>query len=189
MAAKTRPGKLEICECQKWEIGWTADTDSLGVDEPEVTAYTTGCTKMTNRTFAQGHDAKLKSLFIRAAMEGMEVRYIDGDMTTMTWEQAAARYDFGYQVHQAVAARRTKLAKARKFDLATPQQVGDVLEGRDGAIIEVIDFPKPQNFCWGKVGRWSYYGEVLPDGSFRYERKDGTHAVAAPGQWRQFPKG
>lgn len=125
-------GPLDACECQNWEIGETVDGEDG--DEPEVTIFTTGCDKQTKRLFAQGHDAKLKSLLIKAGVEGLEVRWgrRTGVLVTTDYEGAARRFGFETQVIDGVRNRLDKLARSKKAIPAAPKTVGaEVVEGSE----------------------------------------------------------
>lgn len=187
--------KLGRCECAYWEIGPVLDAEDPNVDQVEI--HTTGCDRQTKRMFAQGHDAKLKSLLIKAGVEGWEVRFgrLHGVIMSMDAETAAARFGFGAQVESGIRNRLDKLARSRKAIPAAPRAVGaEVVEGSqegDAAEAEEIDVPAiPQAPAeqddWadtepgdeavstgietvkGKVGRWIYDGVVAADGSFHY---------------------
>lgn len=112
LAAGRKPkNQLGSCECAAWEIGLT--TDRGDGEEPDVTIETTGCNKQTKRMFAQGHDAKLKSLFIKAGVEGWEVRFgrAAGVLVTTDAEGAAKRFGFERQVLDGIRNRLDKLAR------------------------------------------------------------------------------
>lgn len=211
LAAGRKPkNKLGNCECAGWEIGTT--TDGEDGEEPDVTIITTGCDKVTKRMFAQGHDAKLKSLFIRAGVEGLEVRYgrHAGVLVTTDYEGAARRFGFERQVIEGVRNRLDKLAKARKPIPAAPRTVGaEVVEGSQEGD-EPIDAPAiPQAPAdqddWtepgdeviasgvetikGKVGRWEYDGTEAADGSFHYRAgndPEGEARIAEKGKWTRI---
>jgi len=70
----------------------------------EVVA-TTGCERTTSRMFAPGHDAKLKSLLIRAGARGFRVRLVGSTQLRMP-TTLAARYGFAEQVERGIRARK-----------------------------------------------------------------------------------
>lgn len=121
-APKTDAPKLGRCECQYWEVG--VELDPLVELENDI--ITTGCESETPRTFAPGHDAKLKSLLIRAGVNGWEARHgrITGVLVTTDPGQAADRYGFGAQVRAGIARRlrdaerKAKLAAGREASRA-----------------------------------------------------------------------
>jgi hypothetical protein len=131
--AKAEP-KTTDCECGNWEIGRTHDAPAEG-GEPEVTIETTGCDSQTRRVFAPGHDAKLKSLLIKAGVYGMEVRTgrDSGLLQTMDAATAASRFEFANMVEKGIEAGKAKLAarderdakrKERAAKAKAPRQVG-----------------------------------------------------------------
>ncbi|MEU9506488.1 hypothetical protein AB0D32_09445 [Micromonospora sp. NPDC048170] len=114
MAKRTRPGALKPCACRSFAV----------LDGDQVTE-TTGCDRMTNRQFAQGHDAKLKSMLIRAGVAGLQVRWTEDDQAREGDPLAASRgFGFGHQVEAGIRGRLDKLAEraARKAAKAKPRQ-------------------------------------------------------------------
>lgn len=65
------------------------------------TEITTGCTATTKRTFAPGHDARLKGFLIRAGRENMLVR-VGQDVNTSA-QAVADQFGFGYMVREGIA--------------------------------------------------------------------------------------
>jgi hypothetical protein len=102
----------------------------------------TGCQATTKRTFAPGHDARLKGFLIRAGIAGHDVKV--GDDAPRTAQQVADQFGFGYMVAEGIKAGAERafkkelkaMAKAAKKTHETPKQVT----------------------C--KVGRWTYEGVV-----------------------------
>jgi hypothetical protein len=140
-----------LCECGRWKY-------REGNSE-----VSTGCTRQVSgsRRFAQGHNAVLKSLLMRAGIAGADVIRADG--RTFGPTSAAEQYGFGYQVSAGIANGRAK-ADA----VAARQQKAAERKARS-KLIEV------------KVGRWWYpvLGEL--DGRLTYIDKHG--------QTRMVPKG
>lgn len=107
------------------------------------TLTTTGCTQLTRRTFAPGHDARLKGFLIRAGVQGHTVR-IGAKGPEMTAQQVADHFGFGYMVADGIkrgaerefAKTLRETVKAAKKTHRTPKQVT----------------------C--KVGRWEYEGVI-----------------------------
>lgn len=107
------------------------------------------CGETTARTFAPGHDARLKGFLIRAGREGLLVRE-SGDSVLTGVFTIADRYGFGHLVRVGVsrvkAPRKPKTAKVEAHKTVT-----------------------------AKVGRWEYEGVVLAAGDgtpvFRYTNK------------------
>lgn len=103
----------------------------------------TGCTAETRRTFAPGHDARLKGFLIRAGVQGDLIRTPEGG-ADQTAEKVAERFGFGHMVREGIArgaerefARTLReVAKAGKASHKTPAKVS------------------------AKVGRWTYEGVI-----------------------------
>lgn len=136
---------------------------------------TTGCDETTKRTFAPGHDARLKGLLIRGAIEGHEAAFSDGGMlTSMDPIALAESFGFGWQVKQglqnglakaeAKAARQAakaakvpaqKKPKAKKAKAVTPA-------------VTVVDAD-------AKIGRWVKQGTFCEaTGEFSYVDASGN---------------
>lgn len=73
------------------------------------------CTAETNRTFAPGHDAKLKSFLIRTGAAGGNIRMLGSD-TLVTPVQAAGIYGFSHLVSAGIikAAEKAEARANRK---------------------------------------------------------------------------
>ena len=139
---------------------------------------TTGCARQISgkRRFAQGHDAVLKSLLIRAGIAGVDVTRADG--RTFGPTTAAEQYGFGYQVSagiekgrakaDAVAARQLNAAAARQAKAAKgAEAASDAPAGAAAArALEV------------KVGRWWYAVVGQLDGRLTYADKSGETKMA-----------
>lgn len=115
------------------------------------------------KTFAQGHDAKLKSALITTAVEGGLVVLNSGGVRTEVEAVAYAdQFGFAHQVRAAVGARKAK-AQAKASAPAKP---------RKPRVITI------------KVGRWTYdRATINDDGDAVYVGKDGTSKVAPAGQF------
>lgn len=111
-----------------------------------VTGQRLACDRETQRTFAPGHDARLKGFLIRVGAEGHAVKWL-GHEGTMSAEKAASVYGFGGMVRDGIerAAKRAferemrELKKSAKKSHKTPKQVT------------------------AKVGRWTYEGVITDD--------------------------
>lgn len=77
-----------------------------------VTGQTTGCEAETTRTFAPGHDAKLKGFLIRAGRAGHKVRML-GSEDEMSPVAAASRYGFAHMVADGIKRQTKKTKKAQ----------------------------------------------------------------------------
>lgn len=109
------------------------------------------CNATTKRTFAPGHDARLKGFLIRAGREKMHVREVRrGVAHETTAAKFADRYGFGHMVRDGIArkdAKRVAKKQARKVT--------------------------------AKVGRWFYEGYVTEGGRlFSYTDKQGASKTA-----------
>lgn len=131
-ATATRTAKIaKACTCSL-VVAFTEDGREL----------TTGCNATTKRTFAPGHDARLKGFLIRNGAEGNLVRV--GEDVNTSAQAVADQFGFGYMVAEGIkkAAERAfkatlrEVAKAGKKSHETPKQVT----------------------C--KVGRWTYEGVI-----------------------------
>lgn len=114
------------------------------------TKRTTGCKAVTKRTFAPGHDARLKGFLIRAGREGLLISTPEGE--TKDAMQVADKFGFGHMVREGIARK----AAPRKAKKATPAPL----------------------LVTAKVGRWVYEGK-LADGTFTYTDKQGNARTAA----------
>jgi hypothetical protein len=129
------------CECRYWEVG--TDLDPAFSREDDI--VTTGCLLTTRRTFAPGHDAKLKSLLIRAGVFGWEARYgrITGTLTTMDPISAANRYGFGPQVRVGIE-RGKRAAEAKANRVARRAAAKKAGSKATKAIAKAADAPPPR---------------------------------------------
>lgn len=144
------------CECQRYEIeNWTGEVPE-GADPGDYLVTTgTGCTQTTTRVFAPGHDAKLKSLLIKAGAEGANVRCDLGGMVSVANAATfAAKYDFGHMVLDGIARAEQKLAakldKKAARAAAKPARVTKVRASKKA---------KPTTVTI-KVGRWEYEATI-----------------------------
>lgn len=107
------------------------------------TVTRTGCTATTKRTFAPGHDARLKGFLIRAGVEGLLIRTPEGGADQVA-DKVADRFGFGGMVRDGIergakkAFERTLRAtvKSAKKSHETPKKVT------------------------ARIGRWTYEGTV-----------------------------
>lgn len=113
------------------------------------------CTATTKRTFAPGHDARLKGFLIRVGRAGHLVHAPEGG-TPKFPAQVAERFGFAHMVRDGIA-RVAPARKAKKVAEAAP------------APVKVL----------AKVGRWVYEGEVTANGGlFSYTDRKGNHLIA-----------
>jgi hypothetical protein len=139
--AKTAKTALHACAC-----GGFKATDASG-----TVVVRTDCNAQTRRTFAPGHDARLKGFLIRAGREGMLITTPWGG-AEQTPEKAAEHFGFAHMVREGIA-RPKATRKAKK--VAAPAKV------------------------IGKVGRWTYEGTVTAGGKiFTYTDRKGATLMA-----------
>lgn len=154
----------------------------------------TACRATTKRTFAPGHDAKLKGFLIKCGLAHLEVN--DGN-ANHTPEAIASRYGFGHMVKSGISEGKLGRAEAsdkrRKRQAAAERRNDEALE-HDGnaarrarearSLAEQVeeeeakfaaeqparpepewdDDPTEQPVVKAKVGRWIYEGTVNGDG-------------------------
>lgn len=103
------------CECSKFDT-LPEDLTEEQIETGDFESFDTGCQAETARTFAPGHDAKLKSALIKWGALGLEVRKNEGGMAVSgSAESWAAKYDFGHMVIAGIAKAREKAeAKATR---------------------------------------------------------------------------
>lgn len=144
-APKKAPKEPQPCECSIF-VALTSDTEEDGEE------FTTGCFGTeTKAMFAPGHDAKLKSLLIRAGADNLEIRYAEGGLSVSSDAQTVAdKYGFGSQVASGIAklqgkrvaaearlAERAKAAEAKEADKAAKKAARDEAKAlRDAAKAE-----------------------------------------------------
>ncbi|MFF3710439.1 hypothetical protein [Streptomyces phaeochromogenes] len=161
--AAAAPAEPTPCECSRYSVLSNvreADNGDLTWDQE----LTTGCTATTKRTFAPGHDAKLKSALIRWGAEGHEIRYDDGGMsTTADAATLAAKFPFGHMVAAGIKRAEDKAAAKAERDA--------VRAARKAA-------PKKPKTVKAKVGRTVREGVVEGD-EFVYADKDGSEKRTA----------
>lgn len=139
MTKTTKTAKaLHSCECSKFEAH---------IEGSDVT-FTTGCNAQTVRTFAPGHDAKLKSALIAWAILGYEIRKGDATRSAEGWGDD---YSFGYMIRGGIV--RAEARAARKAEKAIAKATKRV--------------ERKAKTVSAKVGRWVYEGTLI-DGTFTY---------------------
>ncbi|MET7828501.1 hypothetical protein ABZT23_27955 [Streptomyces sp. NPDC005386] len=132
-AAKTAQAEPTRCECSRYSVLVNVRENGTDGDLVWDAELTTGCTATTKRTFAPGHDAKLKSALIKWGAEGHEVtRDDDGVNTVADASTHAAKFPFGHMVAAGIARAEAKAAEkaeraaaraARKTAPKTPKKV------------------------------------------------------------------
>ena len=100
----TTPAAERPCECARYAALPGARTDDSGALTLEGEPKTTGCVGTpTKKTFAPGHDTKLKSLLIEAGALGAVIRDDTGAITDVA--SIARRFGFASQVDSGIAKR------------------------------------------------------------------------------------
>ena len=133
----------------------TACTCSLiRIFAEDGTLTTTGCVATTKRTFAPGHDARMKGFLIRAGIAGHKVR-IGADGEERSAQAVADQFGFGNQVRDGIANGQARALAPKKSRKAKAE-------------------PKPETVT-AKVGRWVYEGVLdVHKVWFTYTDKKGT---------------
>lgn len=199
-AAKTAAAPvLNNCLCSTFEIV-TREFEVNG--EPDYDAETTGCNETTAREFAPGHDAKLKSLLIRAGVAGFPVRRNLGGMASTSDAAGAARdFAFGYMVQTGIerglakqaakaekkAARKSApKAKAEKVAVEMPRKVGAHVVATIAQAVEAANTPEAPaaDVVRIKLGRWEYSAVIAPNGDANYKTAKGADAHAVAGTFK-----
>lgn len=136
---------------------------SFGKDEVRT------CRATTKRTFAPGHDAKLKGELIRRELAGDVVVLASGEVVSPTYY--ASRFGFADMVQDGVRRGIAK-AQAKAAKKAAKGQTAKVVKSEDEAA------KADELVVKAKVGRWEYFGIVLAAGDgqpvFRYTDKKGN---------------
>lgn len=153
-----RNGKVP-CSCQ------------VAVDAATNKPLVAKCGQDTWRTFAPGHDARLKGALIRHGLAGGKVR-LGSDETEYSVTDAAGAWGFREQVANGLDNPDSKIAKRAR---AAARREAAQTEGGPKAKAA----PKPRKVS-AKVGRWTYEGELVTWGdgqtAFRYTKKGGKVA-------------
>lgn len=115
------------CTCSKFEILVNLRENGVNGDLIWDEEITTNCGgRTTLRTFAPGHDARLKGYLIRAGIEGHEVRFVDGGMAVSSDAiTMAEKYGFGQQVRKGIVGGLLK----REIRLMKNGDAGAVARG------------------------------------------------------------
>lgn len=100
----------DILDAQQAAIAKKIRECACGNYADAATGERIACDAETTRTFAPGHDAKLKGFLIRVGARDHEVRVL-GEPMTITALTAANRHGFGTQVANGITNRRAKPAK------------------------------------------------------------------------------
>lgn len=178
-----RVSSLHPCECSLWEFDLDVERDD---------DYSTGCTAMTHRTFAQGHDAKLVGFMVRADIAGHDISKREGGVLVTFGGaiQAAASISDALALKaevQMVAQNNRRTAKAeRKSVSKTPKQaMNDLVERQAEAILAMQPEPMFRD-AKIKIGRWTYDAKIATEtGSATYRTKLGQDKMALAGEYKE----
>lgn len=160
---KTTESTRHRCECGTWTYGAAGDS--------------TGCleTVTGGRRFAQGHDARLKSLFITAGV----ARVTSNDGQSLDPAAAASHYGFGQMVASGILrGREVRAKREQRLEEAARARVAKAEACQAKTTAAVISDDAPRQV---KVGHWFYdvVGEL--DGSVTYLDKQGQTRTAPAG--------
>lgn len=114
MAAKS--ADTVVCSCSKFEIA-----------KADGTKVNTGCTSVTKKVFAPGHDAKLKSLLVQAGLDGGSVHVTeeDGTVSIMTHSAAAKIHDMVDHVEKGIRLAKERLERKKKAEEAAAAKAAE----------------------------------------------------------------
>lgn len=172
------------CECQKYSIEiWTGEVPE-GADPGEYVEYIeTGCHQTTTRTFAPGHDAKLKSLMIAAGAQGNAVRRDEGGMAnTGDAVTMAGAFGFESQVGAGIARAQARQAERAAKKAAKAAAKADKPAKTPKAPRKAAALVEPVTI---KVGRWQYSAIINPaDNSAEYTSGSGEAKTVDAGKYQ-----
>lgn len=194
-ATDSKTAEYRACACGRFEAILNPEINEADGTYTADEERTTQCGAKTLRTFAPGHDAKLKGLLIWAGSVGAEVREHQGGVDVVSDAERVAQ-DFGFQT-QVIAGiareqARIEVKKAKKLarDAARLERAAKKTktngkkadEAFAEALAEVkaevaVDKPRLGESVKAKVGRWEYRGFVQGD-RFVYTDKSGTEKWA-----------
>lgn len=174
---------LKPCACSLFQV-------EKRTDIADGDLVRTGCTRQTNRQFAQGHDAKLVSFLVAADIEG-RLMMVDGlaenfgsadEILRATFGEALAAKAQRAIVNALDKAARAKTPKAAKA--AAPREVAvTVVEPTPVEAPTQLGKYTVEPDIKGKVGRWIYEGHENSDGTFSYVVASGEQKLAQVGKW------
>ena len=193
-AATATPAEAMPCMCSKYQV--VLREYEVG-GQPEVETEGTGCTSTTGNEFSPGHDAKLKSLLIRAGVAGHAVRY--GSLTTSA-DKAAQGFGFAHMVLAGIekgkakaAAKADRNAAKAERRAAAPRKGKAAPAAASGERVVAVAAPAEApaeapaapaaETVRVKVGRWEY-DAVIVDGDAHYTNAKQLPAVAVKGTYK-----
>lgn len=204
---------VKNCECSLWNIGTTVSSEIEG-GQPEFNGETTGCTATTTRTFAPGHDAKLKALLIRGGIQDLEIVWSNGGVNHYYTSavEAASQYGFAHMVQIGIERGATKAAARKDRKAAAPRapkvsaderaakltktlaemprvvgaRVVAAIAPAAAAAVEPVapQTPAKSDEVQIKVGRWEYAATIDAKGDAHYTNAKGAKGVAVKGVFK-----
>lgn len=165
------------CECAQYFVAGEPNQPALAE---------THCEAATTNTFAPGHDAKLKSLLIKAGVVGRHVTRGGVTRPAVDWSY---QFGFGPQVEAGIAKGRNKIAEraAKRMARSAKAKAREVAPSASRAQAENEAFNQalrevqaerntaieaaPTGLVKAKVGRWVKEGNVTPNGFTYYDAK------------------
>lgn len=128
--AKPKKAKtLHPCRCSAFTV---IQPTSDGVNE-----VTLDCDKQTTSNFAPGHDARLKSLLLKAHRAGHQVRVQDrehAEPVTMSAKEAASPFGFVHEITDA----KVKASSTKAEGNGQPESTTVVDEETKGSVEEAL---------------------------------------------------
>lgn len=146
---------LHRCECWMYEVEIESADGDVNKIKYRTTMGTAECRQLTKRTFAPGHDAKLKSLLIFAGAGGHSVRRNEGGAVRISDPMSFAEYyGFAHQVAAGIVRAGQKLAE--KADKKAQREAAKSLKSTKKALKRATT-KYPVTI---KVGRWEYKATI-----------------------------
>lgn len=210
-AAATTPATEKDCACGAYEVVLNEWTDEQG--QPEIETEETGCAARTTRDFAPGHDAKLKSMLIRAGVRGLEVRHNAGGVVRSgSAETMAKGFGFYHMVVDGIKSgkakteakanraaapkaerkpRGSKAASQERAAALTVKMAAKTAQAEVRTEVEPeIETPAPvpavvpAGSVKVKVGRWEYNAVIADNGDAHFTNKQNAGMVAVQGTYK-----
>jgi len=196
------------CACHAYEIeSWIGEVPEDGDPNDYVQYEGTGCTQYTERIFAPGHDAKLKSLLIKAGAAGLEVVLHDGGVNSHASAEHFAK-GLGFE-HQVLAGIKRALAKAmaraekkaakveQKLMYNAEQAEAKIKKAQAAAKQSRAPRTQQQQVAEKaletppytiKVGRWTYQAVIDQKGNATYQTSGGQTKTVKKSGYKLVPE-
>jgi len=176
----------DTLDAQQAKIAKSIRECACGNYADAVTGERIACNAETTRTFAPGHDAKLKGFLIRTGIAGHEVRVL-GEPMTQGVGTIANRFGFSGQVLRGIVkGAKKKAAKAVSSDFDAMVDA-DVAKRQEKAAKMVRKPVEAKPVVTAKVGRWEYKGTVTdsPEFGLRFTYTDKKGVSQTTGKFAQ----